>query len=230
LKFLEQLYKMHGALDSSTSVLCMDKEGLLQAMKELDTDKNVTPEDVRRRDLLLRTFDRNQDGLLNMAEFVQAIQAPCPLEEWARSLPLAQLLVDALPRRASHDSLRAAGQLTHEEIDAVADGFAHGLRHLLKEQVGQLYESFASMDFSAASRPAGGSLASSKFQFDVPKLRCGSIADFHGGLASRIGIPPPPHPHPLTKPRVSCLNHLRVRERARTASRPLRVCGQHPVK
>jgi hypothetical protein len=165
----------------------MDKDGLLQAMKELDTQKQVTDEDVRRRDLLFRTFDRNQDGFINMNEFAQAIQAPCPREEWARTLPLAQLLADALPRSAGDDSLRTAGQLTQEEIDAVADGVAYGLRRVLREQVGQLYESFASMDFNAASSPEGGTVAASKFQFDVPKLRCGSIVDFHNGLASRIG-------------------------------------------
>ena len=32
-----------------------------------------------------------------------------------------------------------------------------------------------------------GGGAFSKYQFDVPKLRCGDIADFHLGLESRIG-------------------------------------------
>ena len=190
LTYIERLFKMHGALDRATSVLFIDQDGLLQAMKELDTHKQVTDEDVRRRDLLLRTFDRNKDGRLDMNEFTRAMQAPSPLEEWARSLPLAQLLVDALPRRAGHDSLRTAGQLTQEEIDAVADGFAYGLRRLLTERVEQLCESFASMDSSPV--PEGGAAASSKYQFDVPKLRCGSIADFHVGLASRIGRTPRP--------------------------------------
>jgi hypothetical protein len=191
VKIIERLFKVHGALDRATSVLYIDKDGLLQAMKELDVHKQVTVEDVRRRDLLFRTFDRNKDGLMDMNEFTQAIQAPTPLEEWARSLPLAQLLADALPRRAEHESLRTAGQLTHEEIDAVADGFAYGLRRLLKEQVGQLCDSFASMDSSSAPE-SGAAAASSKYQFDVPKLRCGSIADFHVGLASRIGRTPRP--------------------------------------
>jgi hypothetical protein len=192
LKFIERLFKVHGALDRETSVLYIDKDGLLQAMKELDTHKQVTDEDVRRRDLLMRTFDRNKDGRMDMNEFTRAIQAPSPLEEWAGTLPLAQLLVAALPQRAGHDSLRIAGQLTQEEIDAVADGFAYGLRRLLKAQVGQLCESFASMDSSSELKPEGGAAASSKYQFDVPKLRCGSIADFHTGLSSRIGRIPLP--------------------------------------
>ena len=176
----------------------MDKDGLLKAMKELDSHNEVTEEDTKRRDLLLRTFDRNKDGLMDLKEFTQAIQAPTPVEDWVRTLPLAQLLVDALPRRADHDSLRTAGQLTQEEIDAVADGFAYGLRRLLKEQVGQLGESFASMDSSP--KPEGGAAASSKYQFDVPKLRCGSIADFHVGLASRIGLTPTSQTFPVAEP------------------------------
>lgn len=135
-------------------------------------------------DFIFKSLDRNGDGTLDLDEFTRAVQTPFPVEEWARALPLPQLLVDSLPRREGCDRLRAVGHLTDGEITAVVAGFAHGLRRILKEHVSQLQESFGKMD-KAAEQPEHPSAC--KFRVDIPKLRCGRIDDYHKGVLARIG-------------------------------------------
>jgi hypothetical protein len=166
------------------SVHHIKKDRLLVALKEFDASiGDITREDVSREDAIFRSLDRNGDGILDLSEFKQAVKTPSALEEWAQSLPLAQLLVDAIPKKVGRDHLRVTSGLTTEDVDEVCDGFSAGLRRILNESVGQLKAAFESMD-RARENPAGG-----KFRVDLPpnKLRCGSIEDFHKGLSSRIG-------------------------------------------
>ena len=218
--YIEDLYRRCSTLDGST--LKMDRESLLRALQSFESKESVTDELQRRCDILLRSFDRDKDGILTGDEFELALRAPSPLEQWARSLPLAPLLVDALPLRpggGGAESLLHAGRLEPAEIDAAVDGFAYGLRRILTEQLESLLRSFASMDRAvdadAAGEPGTGSGAEgraggdgggggggvganafAKYQLDVPKLRCGDIADFHRGLESRIG--------PAARPVLPC--------------------------
>ena len=175
----------------------LDTKNLLFALKEFDSAANVTAEDVNNAEFLFKSLDRNHDGIIDYDEFVRAVQTPFPVEEWARRLPLAQLLVDALPRREGCDRLRAVGRLSAEEIAAVTAGFAHGLRRILEEHVAQLKRSFASLDEAAEKED---NPQACKFRADVPKLRCGRIDDYHKGVLARIGCHPSETPPPLPLP------------------------------
>ena len=147
--YIEELFKRHSSLDRATCALVMGRDNLACALQEYhalasgEASPVVTDELNRRCDTLLRTFDRNKDGRLDPAEFAAALRAPSPLEQWARALPLPQLLVDALPRRppaadADADAaLRFAGALSAEEIEDAVAGFAHGLRRILTEKLGR---------------------------------------------------------------------------------------------
>ena len=41
--------------------------------------------------------DLNKDGGLDLQEFSLFVKKPSPIEEWAGTLPLAQMVADALP-------------------------------------------------------------------------------------------------------------------------------------
>ena len=157
------------------------------ALKEFDAVPDVTQEDLCKEDYLFRSLDRNQDGILAFDEFVLAVKAPMPLDEWASSLPLAQLLADAMPRKAGKDRLREVSRLTEAEIGSIADGFAYGVKRLLNQHVQSLRSSFSTMDQAVATRSESDSHL--KFQTETTKLRCGNIEDFHNGMSSRIGAP-----------------------------------------
>ena len=183
---IDTVFKKYAKIDRKSSICHIEEKNLLMALKEFDVVPDVTQEDLCKQDVLFRSLDRNQDGILVLDEFAQAVQAPMPLDEWASTLPLARILADAMPRKVGKDLLREVGRLTPDEINNVVDGFAYGLRILLKEYVEKLRGSFSLMDEKAAKASGDGDGAYVKFQAET-KLRCGSIDDFHNGMASRIG-------------------------------------------
>ncbi len=106
-----------------------------------------------------------------------------------QSLPLASLLVDALPRPKQQDKrmrLRIVSELTAPEIRIVASEFALGLERMLMESVNVLKTSFAAMDERMKSLEDCKKNAASKFSV-CKEMKCGTIEDFHGGLVGRIG-------------------------------------------
>jgi hypothetical protein len=158
-------------------------------LKEFDVMPEVSEADVCIVDFLFRSLDRNRDGVLTLNEFEQAVQAPLPLEEWADSLPLAQIMTDAIPRLAGHDHLRDLGRLTKDDISNIVEGFAYGMKRLLHDRVQMLAQSFAKMDELAVANAklVGGREPSEKFRAEPSKLRCGNIDDFYLGMSSSIG-------------------------------------------
>ncbi len=112
-------------------------------------------------------------------------QPPSALGGWLQSLPLASLLMDALPRpnaEEKRNSLRVISEMTAPEIHIVAKEFAVGLERLLKDSVGALKKSFDAMD----NKPKVVNHSASKFSVPM-EMKCGSIKDFHHGLQGRIG-------------------------------------------
>ena len=118
------------------------------------------------------------------------LQPPSSLGGWVKSLPLASLLMDALPRPYMQHSLRAASELAAGEIRIVAHEFARGLERMLTESVRSLKASFDAMDkeFDKKSTCKEGSRTNAANKFSVyPEMKCGTIEDFHKGLVGRIG-------------------------------------------
>jgi hypothetical protein len=109
-----------------------------------------------------------------------------------QSLPLASLLMDALPRLKPEDKrnrLRAVSELTAPEVHIVAKEFALGLERMLMESLSALKDSFAALDKKALDVEGSKSRAADKFSFstEMKEMKCGSIEDFHHGLVGRIG-------------------------------------------
>jgi hypothetical protein len=134
-------------------------------------------------DELLKSRDLNDDGGLDFHEFWSLVCTPSPVEEWVRELPLAQLVADALPceDRLAKDQLRYLSRITPEQLAESLEIMKESLNKTLCERLVVLKEAFDKLDVQAAA-------SNSKFQ--ISKMSVGNIADFHEGLASRIGIMP----------------------------------------
>ena len=186
-KEIENVFKKYATIERDTSRTHIEKGNLLMALKEFDSILDVSNADIDKEDFLFRSLDRNQDGILSLDEFVQAVQAPSPLDEWADSLPLPQILIDAIPRKAGHDHMRDLGRLSQEDIGCIVEGFAHGLKRLLELEVKKLQDSFTHMDSDARAASKLAVEPCTKYQAESTKLRCGKIEDFYLGMSTRIG-------------------------------------------
>lgn len=114
-------------------------------------------------------------------EFRRAATKKWCVDAWAQSLPLAQMLVDALPQSTGCNRLRAVCSLTEEDIRVIADGYRDGLQRLLRQHQVQLRAAYEALDKLVAT-PNGAAR-----KFELPAMSCGSIQDFHAGLQKRIG-------------------------------------------
>ncbi len=116
-------------------------------------------------------------------------QPPAAVSSWVRSLPLAEVIIDALPRPPAGDArhrLRAVAELSADELRLAARGAAAGLERLLREGVAELRVGFRAYDARLAASEALRACAARKFEVP-PAMKCGTIDDFHAGLEGRIG-------------------------------------------
>ncbi len=106
-----------------------------------------------------------------------------------RSLPLAEVLFDALPRPRPGDTrhpLRVIAELSPAELALTARGAAVGLERLLRECAGELQRGFRAFDAKLAASKKLRACAARKFEAPT-EMKCGTIDDFHAGLEGRIG-------------------------------------------
>ncbi len=124
-------------------------------------------------------------------QFGWRLQPPSALGGWVQSLPIASLLLDALPRPKPQNSrnwLRAVSELTAPEVRVVATEFALGLERMLMENLSVLKDSFSALDKKTRESEVSKLNVASKFSISESKeMKCGTIEDFHHGLVGRIG-------------------------------------------
>jgi hypothetical protein len=132
-------------------------------------------------DTFLETMDISGDGVLDFEEFKRAVRFPGPIEQWAKTMDLAQLLTDSIPVKEGIDALRALSQMSNTDIDDTCAAFIRGLKRMLAENVLNLRNSFETQD----TRDAQADQHASKFE--IFSLSCGRINDFHKGISGRIG-------------------------------------------
>jgi hypothetical protein len=135
--------------------------------------------DVERTAELFQEFDCDASGGLDFEEFQRLLHRSSRLYEWAKGLPLHELLADSIPRRAGRDPLRVVSELTGEEISMACQAFREGLSKMLKEGGAALKQAFAVSDSRSNSDVDS--------KFNIVALSCGKIADFHAGIEERIG-------------------------------------------
>jgi hypothetical protein len=105
------------------------------------------------------------------------------LEQWAKSLPLAQLLSAAIngldSKKALKDQLSAASTLSYDEIKTISQVFVTQLEDLIKTNVQKLHAVYNENNQQQENNTGK--------KFQVNKLCGGTTKDFFAGLESRLG-------------------------------------------
>ena len=133
---------------------------------------------------LLTSNDINNDGGLDFDEFSMLVSAPSPSLEWIRSLPLAELVLDGLPKKdgcTSQDQLRHLCNTSPEELEVAIQAIMEGLHKILQENIVALKKSYDLLE----SKQAANDSASIKFQ--IRAMSVGNVEDFNNGIKARIG-------------------------------------------
>ena len=157
------------------------KENLRLVMDELGLpyDRQMSDDD------LLRKFDANGDGELDLEDVKIALQCPNKVDQFVASIPLGPLVASALmpiiSQKSSNekDPLRIISTCSDKELNYVVQGIRRPLLTLMRTYVNQLKESYNKMDQLKA-------VVDSQHD-EVPTLSCGGVSAFYNGLGDRVG-------------------------------------------
>ena len=130
-------------------------------------------------------MDINNDGLVDIDEFLVAAKLPSNVEVWAKSIAWWQPVADAIPLKPGADELRAVANLSNEEVDVICDSLLIAIKRMLLEEVTRLKASFQTMDLKSLD-----SQGKAAIKFKTFKASCGKVLDFHEGLKGRVGYIP----------------------------------------
>jgi hypothetical protein len=155
----------------------LTKESTRNALHEIGVQPTAEEAAV-----LFETYDMDDNGGLDLQEFIKAIKYPGKVEQWANSLPLSKLLAHCLSFKDSDDPLREVSRLSSDELCASVKAYGESLQTILAGALGELKKCYAEMDRMTAEN---ANEASSKFQTN--KMNSGSVEDFHHGLLGRVG-------------------------------------------
>ena len=176
----------------STMMEPTTKEQLIpsDSLKSALSDLSIIVDDASQ---LFTEMDVNNDGGLSLEEFTRTVRVAYervlgPYELWARSLPLNEILADALLKPTDtadvnkDKHLRFVSNFQEADVDVVVKAFSKGLKRMLMESCSVLKQAYIEMD---KEKPAvvGG-------KFEVFTARCGRINDFHVGMTERVGTDP----------------------------------------
>jgi hypothetical protein len=120
-------------------------------------------------------------GSIDFSEFSSLLSKPTALQQWTASMPVAELLADALQRALPGigDPLREASELAADATALVCEAVRCGLERMLAEQTQTLREGFALMAAAETNRAAE--------KYTVVSMSAGTADDYHRGLEGRIG-------------------------------------------
>ena len=180
--YISQVFHRHcNLVESSTDTSeFLPRCNLRAALNDLDLE--VTDEEAT---TLYVEFDTDDTDGLNLDEFALIVKRPRRLDEWARSLPLAEIVSDSLPRKLGVDPLRVLSNMTSDDLSASLEALNLGLQKMLRQAHAALQEAFKAND---ARQQLGSGDGGSKF--NVIAMSCGNISDFHAGVEARIGASP----------------------------------------
>ena len=160
------------------------KENLASSLNEL----SIIIEEAHALQLFTE-MDVDNDNGLSLEEFKRTVQVAYervlgPYELWARSLPLSQILADALPMSTRNNGqkdnhLRFVSEMDSTKIGAVVKAFSYGLEIMLRDKCNLLKKAYAEMDKNK-------NVLSSGEKFNI--ATAGRIEDFHRGMTELIGM------------------------------------------
>jgi hypothetical protein len=152
-------------------------DAMNSALRELGVQ--LTPDEAA---AVFEEADTDENGGLDLQEFIKAINHPSKVQQWVETLPLSSLLAHCLSFKGgdSSDPLREVSRLSAHELRASAQAYCENLQTVLADAVRELKKCHDAMDALTAS-----SVSNSKFQ--TPKMSAGSVEEFYQGLFGRVG-------------------------------------------
>jgi hypothetical protein len=162
---------------TSFGTSALDQQQFTSVLEELGI--HLKDEEI---EILFRSMDANNDGVMNLEEFKRAVQSPSTIEQLIYTLPISQIFADAMPDMKGTDRLRLFGQLTPEQIDGIIQAAIPYLKSTFEDAVDKVKISEEAKEKSKINQITG--------KFEVPpEMSAGTVEDFHGGLPARIGMP-----------------------------------------
>jgi hypothetical protein len=172
--FAKDVYERHA--DPNEHLILPD--GLQHALEEMGVQ--IKSEEVQAL-MVMTDFDKN--GGLDFEEFRRALmKPPTKLEQWVDTLPLAGLLASCFTLPEG-DQLHEVSLLSAENLNAIAEAYAYGLKRVLVDAQSRLKETLQCMETKAKENVGG---ESSKFK--TFKMSTGSVPHYIEGLTGRIGM------------------------------------------
>ena len=122
-----------------------------------------------------------KDGGLDSQIFLSLVTATSPIEEWVKTLPLNQLVADALSKSNSclstdSDQLRHLSRMSQDHVKASCNDIMKNLETILAEQLAVLRKAYDTLDSQAAAESGAFS--------EMLSMRVGNIDEFHQGLSA----------------------------------------------
>ena len=136
---------------------------------------------VQAKDLdeFLQEFDfTNKIGLDNL-DFLSVLKKPTISEEWVKTLPIPEIIADAIPKISGIHPLEVVSELSNAEISVICRAVFHGLEKILNIASEKLKDAFTAM--KKKDKMEG------ECKFSLLPMTCGTIKDFHSGIEGRIG-------------------------------------------
>ncbi len=128
-------------------------------------------------------MDVDNNWALDLEEFKRAVRAPSTIEQLFVTLPISQILADAMPDMTWSDRLRQFGQKTPDEIEDICNEAMPFLKSIIRDTVKRIEVSVQTMDALKANQSARTGV-----KFEVPpEMSAGSVGDYHDGLTGKIG-------------------------------------------
>jgi hypothetical protein len=155
---------------------------LIVALTEADAP--VIPDSDAAAAATMARFDCNTNGLMELSEFERAMHLPDELALYfqEKHMPALADALRALVGRGSDQLLRVS-RLPPGDVRAASAAVCASVADEAKSLHEELQRSFAAQFEIQAQMEADAG------KFNVVKMACGGIVDFHSGLAGRVGMP-----------------------------------------
>jgi hypothetical protein len=161
---------------TSFGTSALNKQQFTSVLEELEV--YLKDEEI---EILFRSMDANDDGVMDLEEFKRAVQSPSTIEQLINTLPISKIFADAMPEMKGTDRLQLFCQLTSEQIDGIIQAAIPYLKSTLEDAVDKVKISEESKEKSRANQLSG--------KYEVPpEMSAGTVEDFYGGLPARIGM------------------------------------------
>ena len=182
-----EVLRVFRAYAIQVSFLHIPEPKLAGALREA-TGQFVTTQQLQS---FARIIELNFRGRTTYSAFKCIARMPSPPEIWAKTLPLARLLANALPKRASDDEMRLVSRLTSREIDIISESVGAALKGVLTKHILELRKTYEDMDkFVSKAGAEPNPLGKFGLPETVHKAEAGVVEHFFQGLEARIGADP----------------------------------------